>query len=252
MGQVDVQAQQAVTMLHPQGTLHAFGEMRSDDGKVLASGDLIQYVRGTTVTTRALFQFKDGSVDDETTVFTQGRTLRLVSDHRVQKGPFFAHPTEMTIDAKSGQVTVRSTGKDGKEEVYTEHMKLPADISNGMVPVVIENMRPDATGETVSMIVATPKPRLVKLAISNAGADPFSVVGSQRKATRYDIKIELGGIAGVVAPIIGKQPADIQLWIVPGDAPTFMRERGQTIADGPILTIQLVSPVWPQEQKAGE
>ena len=33
--------------------------------------------------------------------------------------------------------------------------------------------------------------------------------------------MELGGIAGIVAPIIGKQPPDLHVWILGGDAPAF-------------------------------
>jgi hypothetical protein len=35
---------------------------------VLAVGDLFEVVRGDRVTSRLIFRFKDGSVDDETTV----------------------------------------------------------------------------------------------------------------------------------------------------------------------------------------
>ncbi|MGA7462873.1 MAG: hypothetical protein WBW69_21735, partial [Candidatus Korobacteraceae bacterium] len=75
-----------------QGTLHAFLEVRSEDGQVIASGDTFQVMQGNRVKLRTLFQFKDGSIDDETTVFSQRRTFQLISDHRIQKGPFFPHP----------------------------------------------------------------------------------------------------------------------------------------------------------------
>jgi hypothetical protein len=38
------------------------------------------------------------------------------------------------------------------------------------------------------MVVATPKPRLVKVAISPHGEEPFSLVGSHRKAMRFLLK----------------------------------------------------------------
>jgi hypothetical protein len=236
---------------HLQGTVHGFLEMLSEDGQVLASGDSIQVVRGSQVTSHTLFTFKDGSTDDETTVFSQSRTFHLITDHHIQKGPFFPHPMDVLIDTRNGQVTVRSTGKDGKEEVKTDHLVLPTDLANGMVPFAVENMLPNSSQTTVSMLVITPKPRLVKLAISSSGEEPFSVVGSPRKASHYEIKIELGGVAGVVAPMIGKAPPDIQLWIIGGQAPTFVKEQGPIYAEGPTMTIQLVSPVWPDSPKSG-
>jgi hypothetical protein len=234
-----------------EGTIHGLLELRSEDGQVIASGDVLRVLRGNRVTSRTLFRFKDGSIDDETTVFSQLHTFQLISDHHIQKGPSFPHPMDVLIDVHTGEVTVRSTGKDGKEEVRTDHLDLPSDLANGMVPVVVENMHPNAPATTVSMVVATPKPRLVKLVISSVGEDKYLVAGTSRKAMHYDIKIDLGGVAGVVAPIIGKAPPDIQIWTIGGEATTFARERGPLYAEGPMMTIQLASPTWPDTPKPG-
>jgi hypothetical protein len=110
-----------------QGTLHGFLELRSEDGQVVASGDSVQVARGNRVTSRTTFHFKDGSIDDETTVFSQRHSFQLISDHHIQKGPSFPHPTDVLIDVPTGQVTVHSTGKDGKEEVKTDHLNLPGE-----------------------------------------------------------------------------------------------------------------------------
>jgi hypothetical protein len=241
-----------VPVRHQEGTLHGFLELRAEDGKVLASGDSIQVARGDQITTRTIFHFKDGSIDDDTTVLSQRRNFQLISDHHIQRGPFFPHPMDVSIDSRKRQVTVRSTGKDGKEETETEHFDMPPDLANGMIPLIIENIPPDAPGVTVSMLVATPKPRVVKLEISPHGEEPFSVVGSSRQGIRYEIKIDLGGVAGVVAPLIGKAPPNIQIWIVGGPAPMFIREQGPIYPDGPILTIELASPLWPDSAQQGE
>lgn len=239
----------SVPVRHVEGTVHGFLEMRSEDGRVVASGENIQVVHGDRVTSQTIFHFKDGSIDDETTVFSQHRTLRIITDHHIQKGPFFPHPMDVLIDSRSGQVTVRSIGKDGKEEVKTDHIDLPPDLANGMVPLLLKNLRSDAPGATVSMLVATPKPRLVKLAISSLGEETFSLAGAPLKAIHYQIKIELGGVAGVVAPIIGKAPPNVELWLVGGQAPTFIREQGPIYLEGPMMTVQLASPVWPHSPK---
>jgi hypothetical protein len=231
------------------GAIHGFLELRSEDGQVVASGDSFQVVRGNRVTSRTIFHFKDGSIDDETTVSTQRHTIQLISDHHIQKGPSFPHPMDVLVDVQTGQVTVRTTGKDGKEDVKTDHLNLPPDLANGLVPIVLQNLPPSSLVTTVSMVVATPKPRLVKLVISNVGDDKGFVAGSSRKAIHYDIKIELGGVAGVVAPIIGKAPPNIQVWTIGGEATTFARERGPLYAEGPMMTIQLASPTWPDTPK---
>jgi hypothetical protein len=234
-----------------EGTVHGFLVLRTHEGRMLAVGDLLQVVRGDTVTSRLLFRFKDGSVDDETAVFSQRGNFQLITDRHIQKGPSFPQPMDLSIDVPRGQVTVRSRGKDGKEEVKSEHLDLPSDLVNGLILSIVKNIPPDTPETKVSMLVATPKPRLIKLAISPVGEEPFSLVGSSRKAMRYEIKIELGGVAGMVAPLVGKQPANIQIWIVGGEAPAFVKEEGPLYQGGPIWTIQLTSPVWPDLPHSG-
>lgn len=241
----------AMPVRYVQGSFHGFLELRSEAGSVVASGDSLQFVHGDRITAETIFHFKDGSVDDETTVYTQHRTFHLISDHHIQKGPAFPHPMDVLIDAQSGMVTMRALNKDagnkdGKAEVKTEHMNLPPDLANGLIPVVVENMRAAEQGTTVSMVVMTPKPRVVKMVISNRGEENCSVAGVGRKASHYEIKIELGGVAGVVAPMIGKAPPNIEIWVIRGLAPTFAREQGPLYAEGPMMTIQLASPVWPE------
>jgi hypothetical protein len=240
---------QPVSARYLQGTFHGFLELRSQDNQVLASGDSIQVVHAGLITARTFFTFKDGSIDDETTVFTQGRTFHLITDRHIQRGPAFPHPTDVFVDTRTSQITVRTAGKDGKEQVDTTHLTLPANLANGMVPLALENLPPDSPGATLSMVVAAPKPRIVKLIISNVGEDPYSIAGASRKAIHYTIRIDLGGIAAIVAPIIDKQPPNIQIWIVAGPAPTFAREIGPLYPEGPIATIQLASPTWPDTPK---
>jgi hypothetical protein len=239
-----------VPIRHLEGTMHGFLQLRAENGDVVASGDLIQFTHGGLVTSETVFHFKDGSVDDETTVFTQRRNFQLISDHHVQKGPSFPHPMDVMIDCRSGQVTVRTANKDGKEEVKTDHMDLPADLANGIVPLVVENTPAGAAETTVSMMVMTPKPRVVKLVVASRGEEPFSVVGASQKAVHYEIKIELGGVTGVVAPIVGKAPPNIEVWVVGGQAPTLIREQGPIYPEGPLMTIELASPAWPELDKA--
>ena len=227
------------------GTLHGLLEVRSEDGRVVASGDITRVAAGDRITNRTVFRFKDGSIDDETAVFSQRHTFQLITYHHIQRGPSFPHPIDLRIDERTGQILVRSTAKDGKQEVRSDHMDLPPDLANGMIPILVENLHPDAGATTtVSMVVAMPKPRLVKLVISSVGQDRYFLVGSPRKAIHYEIKIDLGGVAGVVAPLIGKEPPHIQIWTIGGAGTTFAREQGPLYPEGPMMTIQLASPTW--------
>lgn len=242
-------ASEPVRVRHQEGTLHGFLSLTTEQGQVLASGDLIEVVRGDRVSTRLTFHFKDGSLDDETTVFTQRGVFRLISDHHVQRGPYFPTQLDVNIEVQKGTVITRSKDKDGKDQVSTEHMKFPADLYNGLVTPVVKNLRPDAPETKVSMIVSTPKPRVVTLLMRPMGAAPFSVAGSERKGLQYEIKIELGGIVGLIAPVVGKAPPNIYMWIEGGEVPVFLRETGPLFEGGAILGINLIGPGWPGEKR---
>jgi hypothetical protein len=233
-----------VAVRHVEGLVHGFLALRSVDGKTMASGDLIQNAQGGRVTSRLVYRFRDGSTHDETAVFTQRGHFRLLSDHLVQKGPAFSQPVDLSIHTASGQVTVRYTDDHGVEQVEAEHLELPADLANGMIVTLLKNVRRDALPPSVSYVAITPKPRLVKLAIAVGGTDSFSVGGSTRSATHYILKVDIGGIAGLIAPLVGKQPPDSHVWILRGEAPAFVRAEASFFLGGPAWRTELVSPVW--------
>jgi len=237
---------ETVAVRHAEGLVRGFLVLRSLDGAFLASGDLIQTSRGDRVTSRLIFHFKDGSVQDETAVFTQSGRFRLLTDHMIQRGPTFPHPMEVSIDAVGGHVTVRYRDDDGEEKTVEELMSLPPDLANGIVLTLLKNIPPDAASTEVWMLAATPKPRLVKLVINRAGEDPFSAGGASHTATRFNVKVELGGLAGLIAPLIGKQPHDTSVWILGGEAPGFVKSEGPMYQGGPLWRIELASPVWPR------
>jgi hypothetical protein len=55
----------------------------------------------------------------------------------------------------------------------------------------------------------------VFLLISPNGEEPFSLVGFPRKAMPFVLKIELGGVTGMVVPLIA-DPPEIQIWLIGG------------------------------------
>jgi hypothetical protein len=237
-----------VVVRHVEGLLHGVLSLRSLDGAVLASGDLIQDARSDRVTSRLVFHFDDGSLHDETSVFSQGGHFQLISNHLVQKGPAFERPLDMTIDCPTGHVTVRYENERGEEKIEDEHMVLPPDVANGLIIILLKNVLRDALPASVSFVAATPKPRLVKIAMSVAGSDPFTIVGSVRKASHYVLKVDVGGIAGLFAPLAGKQPPDSHVWILEGEAPAFVRSQAPMFMGGPLWQTDLVSSVWPRER----
>ncbi|HXN97501.1 MAG TPA: hypothetical protein VN881_00415 [Candidatus Acidoferrales bacterium] len=246
-----VSSAQQVAVKYKEGIVRGFLVLRTLNDETIAAGDLAQHASGDRVTTHVVYRFKDGSVQEETAVFSQRGSFRLLSDHLLQKGPAFKSQTDLSINCSTGQVTVRYTDDNGKEKVITDHLKLPADLANGVVLTMLKNIPPGTAKTTLSMVVATPKPRLVKLVISPEGEDTFSVAESTLKAVRYDVKVDIGGAAGLVAPIVGKQPPDTHVWLLEGEAPAFVKYEGPQYEGGPIWRIELTSPIWPQKRAEG-
>jgi hypothetical protein len=236
---------QPIPVRYPEGVTRGFLVLRTTEGKDVADGDLSQVVHGDRVSRRLVYHFKDGSIQDESVVFSQRGTFRLISDHVTQKGASFPHPMDVTIDGVSGQVKVRYTDDDGKEQLANERLTLPPDLANGLLPTLVRNITQGVTPTIVSLVAATPRPRLVKLEISPEGEDAFSIGGIKLKATRYVVKVKLGGIAGVVAPLLDKQPPDSYVWVVGGDAPSFVKAETPLYVGGPMVRIELTSPTWP-------
>jgi hypothetical protein len=233
---------EAVPVRHTEGLIHGFLVLRTLDGKALAEGDLIQTSKGDRVTNHLVFRFKDGSIHDETAVFTQRHTFQLVSDHLVQKGPSFPHPMDVSIDALTGQVNVNYTDGD-KVQHLSKHLDLSPDVSNGIVFTLLKNVKLTSS-LTLSMVAATPKPRIVKLVVTSKGEDDFWIGSTKRTATHYVVKVEIGGAAGLLAPLLGKQPPDTSVWILGGEAPAFVKSEGPLFEGGPVWRIELASPKW--------
>jgi hypothetical protein len=232
-----------VPVRFPEGTLHGFLSGRAEDGKLLATGDLIQITKADRIEARLTFHFKDGSVDDETTVFTQARYFKLISYRHIQKGPSFPVPSDVNVTTASGKVTVRYTEK-GREQVASEHYDLPPDVANGVILQILKNIPQTAAETRVSYIANSPKPRLIKLSLSPDGEETFYNLGTPGKAVRYRVKAELGGVAGVFAPLVGKQPPDTYVWVLKGEPGEFLKMKGPLYVGGPNWTIELTSPVW--------
>ncbi len=226
-----------IPVRYPQGSTHGFLALTSETGATLATGEVTQTVRGDRVSSKLVFRYRDGSIDQDTTLFTQRGVFRLIRDHHVQRGPSYPKPVDVLVDVPSGQVTSRS--HDGK--VTEEHMELPPDLANGLPPNLLLNIPPSMQESKVSFLAPGDKPRLIHISIKPTGKQTFRIGSLSRAATQFTLHVELGGITGVVAPLVGKQPADYHIYIVPGVPPAFVREDGPLYEGGPICVVQQIS-----------
>jgi hypothetical protein len=234
---------QDVKVKYRAGAEHGFLLLHNLDGRILANGEITQVPSHDRVKLHLVFRFRDGSGDDETTVYSQRDTLRLISDRLIQSGKSFPNPCDITIDMRSQQVSVRALSK-GKPVVTTGRMDLPPSLANGMLFALIQNLPADGPQVEVPFLAPGPKPRMVKFAITQEGEEPFKIGGRPYKAKKYNVKVNLGGITGIVAPMVGKQPPDTHVWVTESIVPAIVRVEGALYTEGPVWDIQLASPRW--------
>lgn len=226
-----------------EGVTFGFLALKNENGEILAHGQLKQVVKpdDPVVLTDLEFRFRDGSFYREITKFTQKGTFRLVSDQVVQKGPAFKQDSESWLDAITGKVTVRLTEK-GKEKAVTQQLRIPKDVANGLLFTVAKNLEPTAAETVLSMVAVSDKPRVVKLQITPAEGKTFHEGSLTYKVQHYVVHVKIPGAAGVIAPVIGKKPPDIHLWILKSEAPTFIEFDGPLSEDAPVWRIELAAP----------
>jgi hypothetical protein len=228
-----------------EGVTRGFLLLRTANNVQIASGDLLQVARGGEVECRMVFRFPDGSVWDETVVFTQERVFAMQSYHMVQTGPTFPEDTEISLERASGKYRVKTKArKDGQEKVLDGTLKLPPDTYNGIVLTVAKNL-PKGASETVHMVAFTPAPRLIRLELVPAGEHKVLVGGLAMPAVHYVIKPRLGPLIKLFATLLGRSPPDFHAWIVVDTVPAFVKFEGPLYTTGPIWRIELTSPRWP-------
>jgi hypothetical protein len=79
-----------VLVRHHQGALRGFLSLRTHDGTLIADGESAQVISGSHVTTKTQFHFKDGSIYEETAVFSQSKSFRVLNYHLIQRGPSYS------------------------------------------------------------------------------------------------------------------------------------------------------------------
>ncbi|HEX4826481.1 MAG TPA: hypothetical protein VFV19_19440 [Candidatus Polarisedimenticolaceae bacterium] len=237
-------AAEPVAVRHVEGLVHGFLVLRDLDGKAIADGDLVQVAKGHRVTTRLSFRFRDGSLHEETAVWSENGHFQLISDHLVQKGPTFPRSVDLSIDAANGKAEVHYTDGDGKPKTDSDHFKTSPDLANGLVLAMLKNVGPETPLKSFSYVTASPKPMMVTLQVSTVGREKFTTGDLARTAIHYVLKVDIPGIKGALAPIVGKQPPDLHVWILDDNAPAFLKAELPLYFGGPIWRIELASPKW--------
>ncbi len=197
-----------------EGVTHGFLVLRTVEGVLIASGDLLQKVRRAEVESRMVFRFKDGSLLDETVVFSQEGVFTLQSYRLLQQGPVYPEDTEISLKRASGKYRVKTTPRGGARE-------------------------------TVHIVAFTPAARLITLEVTQVGEHKVLVGELTKTAVHYVFKPQLGLGLTLFAAVLGRLPADSHAWVVTDEVPAFVRFEGPLHATGAVWRIELTSPRWP-------
>ena len=230
-----------VTVRYTESITHGFLVMKAPGGGTIAHGEYVQYPKGERIYNQLTFRFTDGSLYDEEVTFTQHHVFRLLVYKLVQKGPSFPETTEVSFDRESGRYRARA-GKDTSEGA----LDLPEDTHNGLTGLLLKNVPPGA-GATGHLVAFTPKPHVLRTTLSREGEDKYLVGDVTHKATRWLVDLEIPGVLGVLASLVGKEPPDLNYWIATGPAPGFVKFEGAMFLKGPRWRVELSGAGWPDK-----
>ena len=227
-----------------EGNVRGFLVLRTMEGKAIAHGELVQrHAVGGLIESRFTLNFVDGSLWDEHVTFSQKDVFRLEAYRHVQRGP--SYPTsEISFDRRSGRYQARTQEKKGDEpKEASGELDMPDDLYNGMALVLLKNL---TSGASTRIAVFTPKPRIITMELTHEGDDTVRVGPATKTARRYLVKLEIGGLTGLLASVIGKDPPDLRYWLVSGDVPAFVRFQGAMYLNGPVWRLELAPVEWPK------
>ena len=183
-----------VRVRFPEGVTRGFLVIRTPQGERIGHGELIQKPRGDEVDSRLLLQFKDGSVHDERTTYSQRGVFRLEAYHLTQRGPSFPG-ADVAFDRKSGRYQAKTHEKAGApEETASGEFEIRSpDLANGLTLLLLKNM-PRGERVTAQLAAFTPKPRLLRMELHQEGEDRVVFAGDGKQAARHLVDLEIGGV----------------------------------------------------------
>jgi hypothetical protein len=230
-----------VAVKRPEGPSYVVLWLGTPEGKRLADGEMVQTIVDGNVDSRLSFHFKDGSVFDETVIFSQDRVFRLLSYSLVEKGPSFGEDRAMSFDRKSGRYRVLIKDREsGEEEKHEGELAIPEDVYNGMSGLLIRNAGEDVNARLVAF---TPEPRMLESSVKLEGDDAYIVGNEERRAKRYLLDLELEGAIGLLAKAVGKAPPDVRYWIAE-PVPALLEFEGAMYLNGPVWRIEPTRAKW--------
>jgi hypothetical protein len=237
-------AAKAVTVSFAEGAAHGYLVLQDGSGERIGHGEVLQTVRRNLVESRLVFRFKDGSLFDEKTTFSQRRIFRLQKYRLIQRGPSFPEELDIRMDRKSGRYRVRSrAGPDQSEVVTAGRLDMPSDTYNGLIGTLLRNL-PSGKSATVRIVAFTPEPNLIALDLRPEAKEPVQVGDLLKTATRWVLEPRIHGVVHFFGKVLGHLPDKFRyrFWIIHDGIPAFARFEGPLHLMGPVWRVEVLSP----------
>jgi hypothetical protein len=229
-----------VEMRLTEGVSNGFVIVKDQDGEVLAEGEVSQVATGAgRVVNRMLLRFKDGSVHDESVIFSQNHVLKMLQYQLEQKGPAFPNPIKVTLNGDTGAYTVRQ-GRSANDETKGK-VGLPSDVYNGLTITLLKNL-PSPSERRFHLISFDPEATMHEVVVAPVGTDEVQVAGKSTKAVHYRMKPVLAWWVKTLAWITNKRIPQYDFWLTKEALPAFVRFDGPLYGDGPVWRILQTVP----------
>jgi hypothetical protein len=228
-----------ISVRFAEGATHGYLVLRNDRGDRLADGEMIQKTRGDLVEGQLIFRFKDGSLHDERVSFTQKRVFSLQSYTLIQHGPSFPATMDVAMERKTGEYRVQSSQDGSADTPIIGRLKLPDDVSNGMVVTLLRNLAV-GSGETVHVIAFTPEPKVIELKLLPATNRTIYIGDLAKQVTQYVLEPQLNSVTMFFGKLLGKLPRAFHyhFWLLTDDVPAFGGFEGPLYLNGPTWRIE--------------
>ena len=130
-----------------------------------------------------------------------------------------------------GPERVKRQHDGGRLTILERVAKLADPGSFHEIGKIAGSARYDAKNDLVAF---TPKPRVVKLRLTPMADEQVTLNESPMQAARYIVKPELGFFASL---LLFDLPS-LRCWILPGEAPAFLKAEGPLYFMGPVWRIE--------------
>lgn len=223
----------------PAGSAHYSLTLYSQQGTLLARGEVIRTILGKDVEKRMVIHFNDGSLYDEKVSFSQQGFYIMQHYNLVRSGPTFPDGYNIQIDRASGKYSLDITPhKGGQKKSLGGKLNWPDDLYEGMIPEIVTDLA-KGQSETIHYAVFTPSPKLIKLEILPQDSEKVQIGGKEEETIKYELKAKLGGVTRFLAKVAGRKVPPFHAWVANGSAPLLVRFEGELYYNGPVWRLDL-------------